>query len=184
MTNIAKTLSRLQIKSSKNKSPPLLFFYLMQVLFYAPAYRPNLSNMIRTAEFYGLKQVFIFDKNNLLSPPNSKVGRAEMEHMARVWTAGAIEHIKIEPIEDIIPFLKAYNGRKVATLVNKKATNLTEFKFQSDDLIIMGNEKDGLPLRIEMLCNESIYIQQEGHTNCLNVSVTFGIIINKAIAEI
>lgn len=155
----------------------------MNVLFHAPEYRPNLSNMIRTAEFYGLKKVFIFDKNNLLSPPNNKVSRAEMEHMARVWTAGAIEHIEIIPVEDDKTFLEEYDGRTIATLVNEEATNLTEFTFESSDLIIMGSEKEGLPEEIEKLCDEAIYIQQKGHTNCLNVSVTFGIVLNKAIEK-
>lgn len=139
--------------------------------------------MIRTAEFYGLKKVFIYDKNNLMSPPNNKVSRAEMEHMARVWTAGAIEHIELETIEDIESFLLDYEGRKVATLVNEKAAILSEFTFENKDLIIMGSEKDGLPADIEKLCTNAIYIPQKGHTNCLNVSVTFGIVLNKFIEQ-
>jgi len=156
----------------------------MQVLFHAPEYRPNLSNMIRTAEFYGLKEVYVFDKNNLLSPPNNKVSRAEMEHMARVWTAGAIEHIKITSIENDTTFLKNYKGRKIATLVNKEASSLSDFMFLEDDLLIMGSEKEGLPKEIETLCEQAIYIPQSGHTNCLNVSVTFGIVMQQAISQI
>jgi tRNA G18 (ribose-2'-O)-methylase SpoU len=153
----------------------------MQILFYAPEYRPNLSNMIRTAEFYGLKKVYIFDKNKLLSPPNNKVSRSEMEHMARVWTAGAIEHINIESISDVEQFIKNNPGRAVATLVNDRATALADFAFEKNDLIIMGSEKNGLPPAIEAMCQQAIYIPQVGHTNCLNVSVCFGIILNRAL---
>ncbi len=156
----------------------------MNVIFHAPEYRPNLSNMIRTAEFYGLKKVFIYDKNKLLSPPNNKVSRAEMEHMARVWTAGAIEHIEIVSVENDSTFLQKYKGRKIATLVNEEANTLSNFTFKEDDLIIMGSEKEGLPKEIEALCNEAIYIPQRGHTNCLNVSVTFGIVMQQAISQI
>jgi tRNA G18 (ribose-2'-O)-methylase SpoU len=156
----------------------------MQVLFHAPEYRPNLSNMIRTAEFFGLKKVYIYDKNNLLSPPNNKVSRAEMEHMARVWTAGAIEHIDIISVENDKTFLAAYDGRIVATVVNETATILSDFSFRENDLLIMGSEKEGLPKEIESLCNEAIYIPQLGHTNCLNVSVTFGIMMQQAISQI
>jgi tRNA G18 (ribose-2'-O)-methylase SpoU len=156
----------------------------MNVIFHAPEYRPNLSNMIRTAEFYGLKKVFIYDKNKLLSPPNNKVSRAEMEHMARVWTAGAIEHIEIVSVENDSTFLQKYKGRKIATLVNEEANTLSNFTFKEDDLIIMGSEKEGLRKEIEALCNEAIYIPQRGHTNCLNVSVTFGIVMQQAISQI
>lgn len=155
----------------------------MNILFYAPEYRPNLSNMIRTAEFYGLKKVYIYDKNNLLAPPNNKVSRAEMEHMARVWTAGAIEHIEIMPIEKAEDFLQNYPGRKVATLVNETATAINKFSFETDDLIIMGSEKEGLPKEIEKICNEAVYITQKGVTNCLNVSVSFGIVLHQALDQ-
>jgi tRNA G18 (ribose-2'-O)-methylase SpoU len=140
--------------------------------------------MIRTAEFYGLEKLYVFDKNNLLSPPNNKVSRAEMEHMARVWTAGAIEHIEIVSIESDIEFLQNYKGRKIATLVNEAASPLSDFTFQEDDLIIMGSEKDGLPKEIEDLCAAAIYIPQVGQTNCLNVSVTFGIVLNQMINDL
>ncbi len=156
----------------------------MNVLFYAPEYRPNLSNMIRSAEFFGLKKVYIFDQNQLLFPPNNKVSRADMEHLARVWTAGAIEHIEIESIADVAEFLKNYSGRKIATLVNEKATPLSDFTFEPNDLIIMGSEKDGLPIEIEERCDQSVYIPQRGHTNCLNVSVSFGIVLNQAIRQL
>ena len=156
----------------------------MNVLFHAPEYRPNLSNMIRSAEFYGFKKVYIYDKNNLLSPPNNKVSRADMDHMARVWTAGAIEHIEIIAVENDIEFLNNYSGRKVATLVNDKATPLSDFIFEKNDLIIMGSEKEGLPKEIVELCDEAIYIPQTGQTNCLNVSVTFGIVINDALEKL
>ena len=70
----------------------------INVLLFAPQYRPNMSSMIRSAEFYGLDKVYIYDKNGLLDPPNNKTSRADMAHLARVWTAGAIEFIDIEKI--------------------------------------------------------------------------------------
>jgi tRNA G18 (ribose-2'-O)-methylase SpoU len=156
----------------------------MNVLFYAPEYRPNLSNMIRTAEFYGLKKVYIYDTNQLLSPPSSKVSRADMQHMARVWTAGALDHISIEVVEDINEFLSQYKCRKIATIVSVNAIPIQKFKFEDNDLIIMGSEKKGIPSNIESQCTCSVYIPQLGQTNSLNVSVAFGIFINKALERV
>ena len=106
----------------------------MNLLLFAPEYRPNLSSMIRTAEFYGFKQIYIYDKNDLMKPPTNKKGRADMAHMAKVWTAGAIDHIEIIRIDNISTFLKHYHGRTVATIVNESATHLSDFQFQSEDL--------------------------------------------------
>ncbi len=155
----------------------------MNVLFFAPEYRPNLSNMIRTAEFFGLKKVYLYDQNNLLVPPHNKVSKSEMEHMAKVWTAGAIDFIEIVLLEDVISFLTEYRGRTIATMVDPQAVTLEEFFFEKEDLLIMGSEKEGLPQEIRDLCNQKLYIKQNGYTNCLNVSTAFGIFLNKMIHD-
>ncbi|MFK7949405.1 MAG: TrmH family RNA methyltransferase [Saprospiraceae bacterium] len=156
----------------------------MNLLLSAPEYRPNLSSMIRTAEFFGFKQIYIYDKNDLMKPPTNKKGRANMAHMAKVWTAGAIDHIEIIRIDDIFHFLTNYNGRTVATIVNEAATHLSDFQFQADDLIIVGSEREGLPQDIIDIINEAIYIPAKGVTDCLNVAVTFGIVVQQALLSI
>ena len=152
----------------------------MDVLLYAPEYRPNLSNMIRTTEFFGFDRIYIYDSNGLLDPPNNKVSRADMNHLARVWTAGAIEHIEIVKVADMESFLADYPGRKVATYVDPAVPSLREFQFQREDLLIMGPEKEGLPKSVAELCEVQLYITGFGETNCLNVSVSLGIFLHNA----
>lgn len=156
----------------------------MELLLYAPQYRPNMSSMIRSAEFFGFSRIYIYDHNQLLAPPKNKKGRADMEHLARVWTAGAVDHIEIIKIEDPATFLQQYPGRKVGTLVDDQAQHLNTFQWQSEDLIIFGSEKDGLPPEIIELLDASVYIPQVGHTNCLNVAVSFGIFVQQAIRSV
>lgn len=155
----------------------------MNVLLFAPEYRPNLSSMIRSAEFYGLDKVYIYDKNKLMLPPtHSKKARADMAHMAKVWTAGAIDHIEIIKIEeDINDFLIQYEGRKVATLVDENAKHLNEVQFEANDLLIFGSEKEGLEPEVLPLIDQAVYIPAIGHTPCLNVAVTFGIVLHQAL---
>jgi len=157
---------------------------MMNILLYAPEYRPNLSNMIRTAEFYGFEKIYIYDDNDLMKPPNNKVSRADMNHMARVWTAGAIEHISIEAIEDILNFLDSFKGRKIATVISDQSVCLSQFTFEKDDLIIMGPEKEGLPKEIMNNSDVTLCIPHRGVTDCLNVSVTLGILINEAFRQL
>jgi tRNA G18 (ribose-2'-O)-methylase SpoU len=157
----------------------------MNVLLHSPQYRPNLSSMIRSAEFYGLKTVYIYDANNLMLPPTqSKKARAEMAHMARVWTAGAIEFVDIVKVEDVKAFFENYEGRKIATLLDKNAEHLNDFQFESDDLIIFGSEKEGLPHDLLSEIDKSVYIPSTGKTPCLNVAVTFGIVLHQAFRSI
>lgn len=152
----------------------------MNILFYAPEYRPNLSNMIRSAEFFGFKAVFLYDKNGLLDPPSNKVSRADMQHIARKWSAGALDHIDIQKIENPEQFIRDYSGRTLATELNPEAEKLQDFRFQTDDLLIMGSEKEGLPQDILKVCDHALYLPNLGHTDCLNVSVTLGILLYAA----
>lgn len=156
----------------------------MNALLYAPEYRPNMSSMIRSAEFYGLKTIYIYDRNNLLSPPNNKTSRANMQHIARVWTAGAINHIEVEIVENPIGFLGNYQGRKIATLVDDKAVMLNDFQFEENDLILFGSEKEGLDAAAIDLMDAAVYIPSLGETPCLNVAVTFGIVMHQALRSL
>ena len=49
---------------------------------------------------------------------------------------------------------------------------------------MVGSERDGLPSEIEAMLNEAIYIPARGVTDCLNVAVTFGIVVQQAVQVI
>ncbi|RME97066.1 MAG: TrmH family RNA methyltransferase, partial [Bacteroidetes bacterium] len=128
--------------------------------------------------------VYIYDANDLLKPPPNKKGRADMAHLARVWTAGAVDHIDIQTIKEPLAFLRAYRGRCIGTVVDEKAVHLRNFSFQSDDLLLFGSEKNGLPAAIQAELDASVYIPARGHTDCLNVAVSFGIVLDQALATL
>ncbi len=153
---------------------------MFNILLFAPEYRPNLSSMIRTSEFYGLNKIYIYDKNGLLTPPKTSNGKSEMAHMAKVWTAGAIEYIEVIKIENYEEFFNQYEGRIISTILDKEAEKLNEFQFKKNDLIVMGSEKNGLTPQAIELTDHKIYLPQKGNTNCLNVAVTLGITLNQA----
>lgn len=140
--------------------------------------------MVRSAEFFGLSTIFIFDKNELLSPPKNKKQKADMAHLARVWTAGAIDHINIEVVHDVTEFFKSYQGRKIATVIDERAQDFHQFSFKENDLIIMGPEKNGLSHSTRVLCDEKVFLPNKGHTDCLNVSVMLGILLYSAQSQL
>ena len=107
-----------------------------------------------------------------------------MEHLARVWTAGAVDHIEIIQLENPLSFLQQYPGRKVGTLVDEQAVHLNAFTWNTEDLILFGSEKDGLPEEVLALLDATVYIPALGHTDCLNVAVSFGIVVEKAVSQL
>jgi len=133
--------------------------------------------MIRSAEFFGYERIYIYDANGLLDPPKNKASRADMNHLARVWTAGAIEHIEIIQIPDIETYLKAYSGRIIATVIDDDASPLETYRPLHGDLLVVGPEKEGLPGEFITNCNEKYYLKNKGKTDCLNVSVMLGLLL-------
>ena len=156
---------------------------MVDLLLYAPEYRPNLSNMIRSAEFFGLKRIYIYDKNKLMEPPHNKATRADMNHLARVWTAGAVDHITIISVDHPIEFMNSWNGRIVATMVDEQALPLIDYKSEGGDLIVMGPEKKGLPVLQLKEDPIAVYLPNQGITDCLNVSVMAGIMLYHATSR-
>jgi len=154
----------------------------LKFLIHATQYLPNLSNMVRTAEFYGLDTLYIYDANNLLKEPVSKKERAERKHMGRVWTAGALDHITIEVVNNDVEFIASHNGRAIATVLSDTAKELNSFEFQDTDLVIFGSEKQGLPEHVITQCVSHITIPSKGWSESLNVSVFFGIVLNKCLS--
>lgn len=158
----------------------------MDLLLYAPQYRPNLSSMIRTAEFFGWRRIFIHDAHELLTPPTNKKGRADMAHLARVWTAGAVDYVEIIPVASVIDWLqdrRARGRRLLGTLADAEAQPLDKFRFCPDDVVLFGNEREGLPPSVIELLDAGITIPGRGQTSCLNVAVSFGIVLQQALQD-
>ncbi|MEO0339064.1 MAG: TrmH family RNA methyltransferase, partial [Bacteroidota bacterium] len=132
----------------------------------------------------GYTTIYIYDKNGLLDPPNNKVSRGDMEHLARVWTAGAIEYIEVVKVPNGLEFIREHSGRSLATVIDHNAINLHAFKFKEDDLLVMGPEKAGLAPEVVRLCDSHLFLPNKGHTDCLNVSVSLGVFLYAAQASL
>ena len=155
---------------------------MVRLLIHSPQYLPNLSSMIRSAEFYGWTDIYIYDKYDLLKEPISKKERANRAHMGRVWTAGALEYINFHIVKDDVAFLTEHTSRIVGLILDPTAHKLSDFNFEDGDLVLVGNERDGLPDRVVDILTDKIYIPQKGNTSCLNVAVTFGIVLQKVVS--
>jgi tRNA G18 (ribose-2'-O)-methylase SpoU len=65
--------------------------------------------------------------------------------------------------------------------VDENAKHLNETQFEASDLLIFGSEKEGLSPDVLPLIDVGVYIPAIGHTPCLNVAVTFGIVLHQAL---
>lgn len=153
---------------------------LMNVFLDAPQLFENLCGIARTLEVLGLPHCYVHDPNGLVRPRYGK----SRTRQAKSASAGALQLVHFERVEDPGAFLRALGGRLVATVADEGATPLTAFAFQPGDTLLFGSESAGLPPERLALAHERLTIPSRGVTQSLNLSVAVGIVVFEALRQL
>ncbi|MDY3050618.1 MAG: RNA methyltransferase [Parvimonas sp.] len=128
----------------------------------------NFGTIIRTANAFGIKDILIL---NTVDKYNSKVLRATM---------GAIFRTNIVKIEfDTLYAFKKTGYKIVSTTLNDKSKSLEKFDFKGKNIIVMGNEANGVSKEILNISDEFLKIDMNNSMESLNVSVASAVIMYK-----
>ncbi len=146
----------------------------MEVFVYAPEQFENLCVLARTLEVLGFERCHVFDPHRLV---RERYGKSYARRL-RTVSAGAFSKIHWQRVERApLEFLRAYAGRRVATVPLQSATSLYRFRFKPSDLLLIGPEGRGLEPSVLAECQAQITIPQAGTTESLNVAVASGIVL-------
>ena len=128
----------------------------------------NIGTIIRTAESFGCKGIFI--SKNSVDVYSSKVVRSAM---------GALFNIPIIQECDIVSLMKLFKQKKIKTYAFSLDTNnmLSTFKFEKNVAVIIGNESKGISKDILDIVDDKIKIDMWGKSQSLNASVACSIAI-------
>ncbi|MBQ0111199.1 MAG: RNA methyltransferase [Oscillospiraceae bacterium] len=122
----------------------------------------NLGAAARTAEAFGISGIIVSGTD----PYAPKVLRASM---------GAILRIPVTVCDDILEFLPTLPHRKIGT-VCRGGKDIRSFEFKND-IVIIGNEGNGLTPCAQEMCDHLITIQMTGNAESLNASVASAITV-------
>src|SRR5450432_2654386 len=129
----------------------------MEVFVYAPEQFENLCVLARTLEVFGFDTCHVFDPHRIV---RERYGKSYAQRL-RTVSAGAFAKIRWQRVEgDPAQFLRAHDGRRVATVPRQSATSLHQFRFQRSDLLLIGAEGGGLAPDILQECQEQVTIPQ------------------------
>ena len=131
---------------------------------------PNLGGLSRTCEIFGAGKLvlnnrkFLEDKDFLSTSVT-----------AHQWIS--IEEVKVENLMEYLISMKS-NGYKIVGIEQtSESQSLEDFQFPKKSVILLGNEKEGLPVEYIQLLDGCVEIPQSGLIRSLNVHVTGAIII-------
>lgn len=151
----------------------------MKVFLDAPQDFEHVCVISRTLEALGVRRCHVHDTNGLIRP---RYGKSRTRRLKKV-SAGAFFRVGFERVEDPATFLASLQGRKVATVPDRRATPLTTFRFSPDDLLVFGSEGRGISPEVLSLCDERVTIPQQGATQSLNLGVAVGIVLFEALRQ-
>lgn len=114
----------------------------------------NIGRILRTCEVFQVG-VSIFDPTRVLQDQ-------EKRRTVSDFSCGALERTRLAKAEDLtrkenVLKLKE-RGRLIATCVGQNAIELPDFSFENNDIVVIGNEYDGLSEDFIALADEKLYI--------------------------
>lgn len=129
----------------------------------------NLGAIIRTANAAGIKDIILSkDKSADLTPTALKTSSGGFVNM---------NFYKVSSISATITKMKENNYWVYATALDKKALPHTKANYNSPCAIVVGNEGKGVSKSVLSVVDQTIYIEQFGTVQSLNVSVATGIVL-------
>lgn len=122
----------------------------------------NIGSIFRTSESFGVEKLFI--SKDCISPTHKKARRVAM---------GAVEYLPWDVIEfDELP-------KKPIIALETGGTSINDFEFPKEGIAIIGNEELGISPELLKKADAHISIPMYGIKASINVSVAFGILMQK-----
>jgi len=139
----------------------------------------NVGSVMRTMSFFGLDKLVLVGYSGRKKP-----GLNELHEKVRKTSLGAEKDIKIKWLktsEELIRWAKKNKLKLVASEQDKKSVNLDDWQVKEKSVVVLGNELQGVSLKVRKVANKIVEIPRLGKKGSLNVATTAGIVINKIV---
>ena len=131
---------------------------------------PNLGGLCRTCEVFGASRLVLGNKH-VVSEKDFKSVSVSSEK----WVD--LEDVKIRDLEMYLLRMKKEGFTIVGVEQTAQSKKLTDFQFPRNTVLVLGNEKAGIPVGIIQLLDECVEIPQHGIIRSLNVHVSGALLI-------
>lgn len=124
----------------------------------------NLGAIARTAEALGVDGIII--TSDSCDPYSPKSLRSSM---------GTLLRLPLYITDDILSFIDCNKLRSFACVVDKSAESISDIQFCDGDVLIIGNEANGLCDYTKQNCNNRVTIRMRGNAESLNAAAAAAI---------
>lgn len=135
----------------------------------------NVGAIFRLADAVASKNVFLCGKTP--TPPNPRIKKASIN--TTEWVTWEYAESAVETIKDLR--LKIDDLKVIAIEQSEKSIPYTEFNYVLPIALVVGNESYGVSREVLDVCDGVVEIPMHGVNVSLNVMVSLGIVLYKAL---
>ena len=145
----------------------------IRLAIYQPDIPQNLGAMIRLCACFGVDI-------DLIEPCGFPFSLKALKRTAMDY----IDLAKIDCHDDFDSFINKYKyKRRLILLTVKSQETIWNFKFKSNDILLVGSESKGVPKFVRDSVSFNIKIPILSHTRCLNVTTAASIGVSEAVRQ-
>ncbi|EFP07395.1 hypothetical protein CRE_26502 [Caenorhabditis remanei] len=137
----------------------------------------NLGGICRTSEIFGVDTLVVAD---VLVAQDSNFKALSMS--SENWQK--IEGVKPANLLEYLQGLRSQGYTVIAAEQTTDSVMMHNFVFPKKAVIVMGDEKEGVPVNLLRAVDQTVEIKQVGHTRSLNVHVTAALMIAKFAEQV
>ena len=135
----------------------------------------NVGAIFRTADATGVSKIYL---SGYTPAPIDRFCRARKDiSKTSLGSEKTVAWESVSDIKDLIRKLKKEKVKIIGLEQDKGSIDYRKTKIVRKNLIILGNEVDGIEKEILDLCDEIIEIPMKGKKESLNVSVATGVVL-------
>ena len=131
---------------------------------------PNLGGLCRTCEIFGASKLVLGSKHVV-----SETGFQSVSVSSEKWME--VEEVKVNDLVGYLSGMRKEGYTIVGVEQTAQSKKLTDFQFPCSTVLVLGNEKTGIPVELIQLLDECVEIPQHGIIRSLNVHVSGALFI-------
>lgn len=143
----------------------------MRLALYQPEIAQNTGTLLRTCACLNVGIDIIEPCGFVFS--SSKIRRSGMDY---------IDHVDLIKHASWSDFLST-NTKRLVLLTPHTEIGYYDFKFEKDDILLLGQESCGVPEEVFNQCNAAIKIPMYGTLRSLNVAIAGSMVLGEAIRQ-
>ena len=145
----------------------------MKILLYQPDIAGNVGTIIRMAVCFDIELNIIepcgfpFDEDKILK-------RSAMDYL---------KNVKLKRYNSFEDFKNNNKNCRIILLTTKSSIPYYNFKFNENDVIMVGRESAGVPDEIHNSVDNRLLIPMKNGARCLNVAISLSIVLGDALKQ-